>query len=155
MIYSHTRSHEPEKQERRYWDEDSTPLFPFGHGLSYGQFAYSDLAVDRPSSRTADRDRVGRGHQHSRPGSRRGGPALPPPAARHGVPAGTGAQGFQRITLAPGNPARFRSPLGPDELPYWNAATRDWVSDASTFDVWVGGDSASGLTTTFEVTAVS
>ena len=35
MIYSHTISHEPEKQQRRYWDEESTPLFPFGHGLSY------------------------------------------------------------------------------------------------------------------------
>src|SRR3954449_3261301 len=32
MIYSHTRSHEPENQARRYWDEESTPLFAFGHG---------------------------------------------------------------------------------------------------------------------------
>ena len=38
MVYSHTRSHEPENQGRRYWDEESTPLFPFGHGLSYGSF---------------------------------------------------------------------------------------------------------------------
>ena len=27
----------------------STPLFPFGHGLSYGRFTYSDLVVDQPS----------------------------------------------------------------------------------------------------------
>jgi beta-glucosidase len=49
FIYSHTRSHEPRNQGRRYWDEPSTPLFPFGHGLSYGRFSYSDLIVDRPS----------------------------------------------------------------------------------------------------------
>jgi len=49
MIYSHTRSHEPENQARRYWDEASTPLFPFGHGLSYARFTYADLTVDRPS----------------------------------------------------------------------------------------------------------
>ena len=47
MIYSHTVSHEPENQARRYWDEASTPLFPFGHGLSYGRFDYRDLTVDR------------------------------------------------------------------------------------------------------------
>ncbi|HEX3201792.1 MAG TPA: glycoside hydrolase family 3 N-terminal domain-containing protein, partial [Actinomycetes bacterium] len=49
VIYSHTRSHEPQNQGRRYWDEPSTPLFPFGHGLSYGRFSYSDLIVDQPS----------------------------------------------------------------------------------------------------------
>ena len=43
MVYSHTRSHEPVNQARRYWDEDGSPLFPFGYGLSYGRFEYSNL----------------------------------------------------------------------------------------------------------------
>jgi beta-glucosidase len=43
--------------------------------------------------------------------------------------------------------------LGHDELRYWNAARRDWVQDASTFDVWVGGDSTAELHATFDVTA--
>ena len=41
--------------------------------------------------------------------------------------------------------------LGPAERRYWNAVARDWVLDPSTFDVWVGGDSAAELGTTFEV----
>jgi beta-glucosidase len=49
MVYSNTTSHEPENQARRYWDEQSTPLFPFGHGLSYSQFDYADLTLDRDS----------------------------------------------------------------------------------------------------------
>ena len=49
MVYAHTRSHEPENQWRRYWDEESTPLFPFGHGLSYGRFE-----LRRPHRRPAD-----------------------------------------------------------------------------------------------------
>src|SRR5215207_6609851 len=53
MIYSHTISHDPEKQGRRYWDEESTPLFPFGYGLSYGEIVYGQLDLDR-SSVTAD-----------------------------------------------------------------------------------------------------
>jgi hypothetical protein len=47
MVYSHTISHEPEKQQRRYWDEESTPLFTFGYGLSYARFDYGNLNVDR------------------------------------------------------------------------------------------------------------
>jgi beta-glucosidase len=46
MVYSHTISHEPEKQQRRYWDEESTPLFPFGYGLSYARFDYGNLTVE-------------------------------------------------------------------------------------------------------------
>ena len=62
-------------------------------------------------------------------------------------------KGFQRITPR-GRASRARSqfPIGPDERRYWNAAVRDWVTDASTFDVWVGGDSTAPLSTTFEVT---
>ena len=156
MIYSHTRSHEPEKQERRYWDEASTPLFPFGHGLSYGQFAYANLAVDKSVvdttqtvtvsvevTNTSDReaDEVVQLYLHQRHGT----------ASR---PVRE-LKGFQRITLPAGESRTLQFAIGPDERTYWNSVARDWVSDASTFDVWVGGDSTSGLSTTFEVTAVS
>ena len=46
MVYAHTRS---ENQGVRYWDEASTPLFPFGYGLSYGRFEYANLAIDQPA----------------------------------------------------------------------------------------------------------
>jgi beta-glucosidase len=56
-------------------------------------------------------------------------------------------KGFERITLAAGETRTVRFTLGAAELRYWNAAVRDWVLDASTVEVWVGGGS-----TTFEVT---
>ena len=62
-------------------------------------------------------------------------------------------KGFQRVTLAAGRIANAPVPLGPNELRYWNAAARDWVIEPSTFDVWVGGDSAATLSTSFEVTS--
>ena len=52
--------------------------------------------------------------------------------------------------MSPG-PVTF--PLGAEHLRYWNAASRDWVVDPSTYDVWVGGDSTAELGTTFRVTA--
>jgi len=153
MVYSHTISHEPENQARRYWDEQSTPLFPFGHGLSYGRFEYADLTVDQPAvpatgtvtvsvvvTNTAEReaDEVVQVYIHQRYGS----------ASR---PVRE-LKGFRRVTLAAGESRTLEFPIGPDERRYWNAAARDWVTDSSTFDVWVGGDSTATLSTTFDVT---
>jgi beta-glucosidase len=153
MIYSHTLSHEPENQTRRYWDEASTPLFPFGHGLSYGRFGYTNLTLDQPTTttdgtitvsvqvtNTADReaDEVVQLYLHQRYGT----------ASR---PVRE-LKGFQRVTLAAGESRTLSFPVGPNERRYWNAAFRDWVTDTSTFDLWVGGDSTAELTTTFEIT---
>jgi beta-glucosidase len=153
MVYSHTLSHEPENQGRRYWDEASTPLFPFGYGLSYGSFAFANLTVDQPAitpdasltvsvevTNTSDReaDEVVQLYVHQRYGS----------ASR---PVRE-LKGFQRITLGAAESRIVEFSLGQDERRYWNAAARDWVTDSSTFDVWVGGNSTAELTTTFEVT---
>jgi beta-glucosidase len=153
MVYSHTRSHEPEKQRQRYWDEESTPLFPFGHGLSYARFEYGSLTVDRDviapdevlnvsvdvtNAGEREADEVVQLYIHQRYGS----------ASR---PARE-LKGFQRISLAAGETRTVRFALGPAELRYWNALARDWVIDASTFDVWIGGDSTAELSTTFVVT---
>jgi beta-glucosidase len=60
-------------------------------------------------------------------------------------------KGFRRITLGAGESRTVQFTLGPAELRYWSAAVRDWVIDASTFDLFVGGDSTAQLSTTFEV----
>jgi beta-glucosidase len=154
MVYAHTRSHEPANQARRYWDEASTPLFPFGYGLSYGRFEYANLAVDQPAinttetvtvsvevTNTADReaDEVVQLYIHQRTGS----------ASR---PVRE-LKGFRRVTLLAGESRTLEFRVGPAERRYWNAAVRDWVTDSSTFDVWVGGDSTAQLATRFDVTA--
>jgi beta-glucosidase len=153
LVYGHTRSHEPENQARRYWDEAGTPLFPFGHGLSYGRFRYDNLTVDRPRiptngtvtvsvevTNTANRqaDEVVQLYIHQRHGS----------ASR---PVRE-LKGFRRVPLEAGESRVLEFPVGPNERRYWNAAVRDWVTDPSAFDVWVGGDSTAQLATTFEVT---
>jgi beta-glucosidase len=153
MVYAHTRSHEPDNQPRRYWDDESTPLFPFGYGLSYGRFEYAKLAIDQPTvaadgtvtvsveiTNTADReaDEVVQLYIHQRHGT----------ASR---PVRE-LKGFRRVTLAAGESRSLQFPVGPNERQYWNAAVRDWVTDSSTFDVWVGGDSTAQLAASFEVT---
>ena len=153
LIYSHTRSHEPQNQGRRYWDEPSTPLFPFGYGLSYGRFAYSELTIDHPSiprhgsvtvsvqvANSSDREaaEVVQLYLHQRHGS----------ASR---PARE-LKGFQRITLPPLASQQVQFTIGPDHRRYWSTTERTWILDHSIFDIWVGGSSTAELTTTFEVT---
>ena len=153
LVYAHTISHEPQNQARRYWDEDGTPLFPFGYGLSYGRFEYANLTVDQASTTTdgtvtvsvevtntagREGDEVVQLYIHQRSGT----------ASR---PVRE-LKGFSRVTLAAGESRTIQFPVGPNERQYWNAAARDWVTDSSTFDVWVGGNSTAELTTTFEVT---
>ena len=152
MIYSHTRSHEPENQQRRYWDEASTPLFPFGHGLSYGRFTYADLTVEPavvPADGTvtvsvevtnaSDREapEVVQLYLHQRYGS----------ASR---PVRE-LKGFERIVLAGQTSRRVQFTVGPDQRRYWSTTARDWVLDNAEFDVWVGGDSTAELAASFTV----
>ena len=153
IVYSHTISHEPENQGRRYWDEESTPLFPFGHGLSYGRFEYRDLTLDRDRiAGRRDRHRVGHRDQRRRARGRRGGRSststsgTAPPRGRS---ASSRASSGSRWT--PGESRTLEFALGPAELRYWNAAARDWVIDATTIDVLVGGDSTAELTASFTV----
>ncbi len=141
-----------EKQRQRYRDEESTPLFPFGHGLSYSRFEYSRLILDRGAITPGESlivsadvfnaggreaDEVVQLYIHQRHGS----------ASR---PVRE-LKGFQRVSLAAGERRTVQFTLGPAELRYWSAAARDWVIDASAFDVWIGGDSTAELSTAFDV----
>ena len=154
IIYNHTRSHDPDKQWRRYWDEESTPLYPFGHGLGYGAFSYSaptlsadsiavgdTLTVTVTVTNTGDRsaEEVVQLYLHQRYGT------SSRPVRE--------LKGFERVAVAAGASATVEFTLGPDELRYWSAATRDWVQDATTYDLGVGTDSTVELGTTFTVTA--
>jgi beta-glucosidase len=152
MIYSHTRSHEPENQARRYWDEASTPLFPFGHGLSYGRFAYTDLTVNEASVEldgtvTVSVRVANTGHREAAEvvqlylHQRHGSASRPVRELR----------GFHRVVLGAGESRRVDFTVGPAQRRYWHAELRDWVLEPSTFDVWVGASSTAELSSSFTV----
>jgi len=152
VIYSHTISHDPGNQGRRYWDEASTPLYPFGYGLSYGRFEYSDLTLDRDQIQAGQTVIVSVTVTNA---GRRAGDEVAQLYLRQRYGSASRPsrelKGFQRVTLAAGESRTLSFPLGPGELRYWNAATRDWVIDTTTIDVFAGGDSTAELTTSFTV----
>jgi beta-glucosidase len=151
--YAHNTTQAPEDQAKRYWDVESTPLYPFGFGLSYSQFTFSDLrlsktkinpdesldvtvVVQNTGSSTADEVAQLYLHQQYGSGSR--------PVRE--------LKGFERTELKPAERKTLRFKIGKDERTYWSAATRSWVVDPSTFDVWVGPDSKASLHASFVVT---
>ena len=152
MIYSHTVSHDPDNQGRRYWDEASTPLFPFGHGLSYGRFTYGDPQLSTNQIGAGDSLTVATTVKNL--GERAGEDVVQLYIhQRHGRASRPirELKGFQRISLTPGESTTVTFHLGPEALRYWSAADRDWVIDTTTIDVYIGGDSTASQTATFEI----
>lgn len=152
LPYAQLRSHKPDWAAERYWNEDGTPLYPFGHGLSYTTFAYDGLSLSQ--------DRIARGDSLTvrvtvtNTGDVTGDEVVQLYIhQRHGTSARPVRElkGFQRVTLQPGESREISFPLGPDQLRYWSAAVRDWVQDATEIDVWVGGSSTAQLGTQFRV----
>ena len=152
MIYSHTRSFEPQNQDKRYWDEASTPLFPFGHGLTYTRFEHGELRVSHDSIGLDDSVEVT--VQVTNAGDRDGTDVVQLYLhQRYGATARPIRllKGFERVALPAGGTTTVRFVLGPEARRYWSAASRDFVVEASDFDVWVGGDSTAELHGEFTV----
>jgi beta-glucosidase len=146
IFLAHNTTHEPQNQGKRYWDEESTPLFPFGFGLSYTRFEYSNLRVKNPSVKkgapvnlsldlenTGDlaADEVVQLYIHQKYGT------SSRPVRE--------LKGFERVSLAPHEKKTIEFTLTPRDLTYWSSATHSWVQDVAPFDVWVGGDSTATL----------
>ena len=156
LYYNHTLTQAPENAPgftSRYWDALSTPLYPFGYGLSYTTFSFDnlklgqteakvgttlDVTVDVANTGNRAGDTVVQLYIHQRAGS----------ASR---PVRQ-LKGFQRITLEPGARQSVHFKLGPDELQFWSPALRKWVVEPEQFDVWAGDNSQAKLHTEFRLT---
>jgi beta-glucosidase len=127
---------------RWYDTKDETPLFPFGYGLSYTRFAFSGLRIDRTSVTGTQSVRVSATITNT--GSRTGSDVA---QLYLGDPAKTGEpprqlEGFQRVTLAPGQSARVSFTLTPQQLSWWSDSANGWTESTGIYRVYVGDSSA-------------
>jgi beta-glucosidase len=60
-------------------------------------------------------------------------------------------EGFERVTLQPGETKTLKFPLGKEELNFWSPQSRAWGVEPGVFDVWAGGDSTASLHTELQV----
>jgi beta-glucosidase len=131
----------------RWYDARSvTPLFPFGFGLSYTQFAFSHLSLSRSAVDGTQDLRVSAvvtntGH---RSGAEVAQLYLSDPASTGEPPRELA--GFQRVSLAPGQSARVSFVVTPQDESWWSDSANGWTQTAGSYRVYVGDSSAlSGL----------
>ena len=135
-------NHKPTGRGDDYVDLTGMALFPFGHGLSYTTFEYSNLVIDpatgiTPTGSAAIRCTV------KNTGSREGDEVvqlyvrdLLATVARPVMEL----KGFQRIRLRPGESRTLSFTLGPDELRLLDVNLK-WVVEPGAFRVMIGGSS--------------
>jgi beta-glucosidase len=149
LYYAHNLTHAPEGSRffsSRYWDGSPAPLYPFGHGLSYTTFAFSNLRVDPGELKVGQTASVSVDVENT--GSRAGDEVVQLYIhQRWGSDSRPVRElkGFRRIGLQPGEKRSITLTLGPEELRYWSTRERKWVQEEAAFDLWVGGDSTATL----------
>lgn len=155
IYYAHNLTHQPDTAKdftSRYWDLASSPLYPFGYGLSYTTFAFTNLklasteilpgqtlyaSVDVANTGAREGSEVAQLYIHQRSG-------------RASRPVRE-LKDFERVTLAPGEKKTVHFSLSKDDLSYWSTQDRKSIQENATFDVWVGADSTASEHAVFSV----
>ncbi len=128
---------------RTYMYFNGEPLFPFGYGLSYSTFEYSNLRTPSGRLRAGGETMVSVDVKNK---SGRAGDEVVQMYVKH-----VGSQvsrpkeelkGFRRITLAAGEKKLVEFPLRAETLAYWNDAQNGWVLEPDRVQVMIGSSSA-------------
>ncbi len=138
-----------QKFKSNYLDSPNSPLLPFGYGLSYTTFEYSNLRLNKET--------IGQGESISvtvtiaNTGDYDGEEVVQlylRDVVRSITPPKRELKGFQKILLKKGERKEVTITLFPDDLKFYNS-TLEFVSEPGEFEVFVGTDSDAQLSKTF------
>ncbi len=151
LYYNHKNTGRPTIS--KYEDIPNTPLYPFGHGLSYTKFDFSALVINKPQIRPDEKITVQVRITNTGP---RAGTEIVQLYQRDVVASVTRPvrelKAFERVTLAAGEARTVTFELGERELGFYNADLQ-WVVEPGQFEVFVGSNSRNGLKGRFAVLA--
>ncbi len=131
------------KGERTYLYFPGTPLYPFGHGLTYTTFAYENLQLSKHVISATEEVTVSVTVTNT--GSR---------ASDEVVQLYVHAQqsrvkrplkelkGFQRVHIEPGQTQTIQFGLPANDLAFWDVTREKWTVESGTYDILIGRSSA-------------
>jgi beta-glucosidase len=135
----------------KYIDVDFTPEYPFGYGLSYTTFQYSDLRVSAPRLRRGGRLTVS---AEVRNRGAREADEVVQLYVRNLVASVSRPvrelKGFRRIHLRPGEQQTVKFSLSSEDLAFYNERMQ-YVTEPGKFQVWISPDSVRGVVGEFTV----
>jgi len=127
----------------RYYDKKAMPvLFPFGYGLSYTQFAYSDLKLDKTEMKDTDTLHVSVKVKNI---GGRAGKEIVQLYVRDDessvIRPVQELKGFEKVALAPGEEKTVEFTLEKRAFAYYNTELADWHVETGDFTILVGKSS--------------
>ncbi|MBF6626406.1 beta-glucosidase BglX [Tuanshanicoccus lijuaniae] len=157
LYYATTQTHQPVESQpqpfSRYWNELSSPLYPFGYGLSYSNFVYSNLRLSKKTIAIGENLTVSVDVTNT---SARGGREVVQLYLHQRWGSDTRPsrelKGFKKVMIPSGKTDTVTFSIGSQELKYYSTAKQCYVQDAAAFELWVGSDSTADLKAEFEVT---
>ncbi|HEX4703959.1 MAG TPA: glycoside hydrolase family 3 C-terminal domain-containing protein, partial [Pseudonocardiaceae bacterium] len=128
----------------RWYDEHhQTPLFPFGYGLSYTSFDYSNLKLTHKSGNSSDPVTVS--FDVTNTGKVSGAEEPQVYVAKPDRVADTPAKelgAFTKVNLSPGQTKTVTLTINPRELSYWDSGAQAFSVQDGNYGILVGGSSA-------------
>ncbi len=146
IYYNHKNTGRPSapnspKFQSNYLDVPNSPLFPFGYGLSYTSFSYSDFSIDKKemkpgekitASVTVTNDGNYDGEETVQLYIRDVVGSITRPLKE--------LKGFQKIYLQKGESRKITFTIGIDDLKFYNYNLQ-WVAEPGEFEIMVGANS--------------
>ena len=128
---------------RTYMYSENTPLFPFGYGLTYTTFKYSNLEIAKSTIR--NNESVNLSFDLTNTGNFDSDEVVQLyvsyPDSKVGHPA-KALKGFKRVFVPRGQKIRVILPVNASDLSYWDISKQEFVLDSGRISFFIGSSSA-------------
>ncbi|MCG2460106.1 beta-glucosidase BglX [Flavobacteriaceae bacterium F89] len=138
-----------QKFKSNYLDAPNTPLLPFGYGLSYTEFEYSDLVLNKRE--IGSNESITASVTLKNTGNYDGEEVVQlylQDVVRSITPPKRELKGFNKVFLKKGESKKVVINLSPEDLKFYNSQL-DFVAEPGEFQIYVGTDSNANLSSSF------